>query len=46
MNAIQEEIERHNYSRSEEEKAFVDAAEESADEYALLDRNRKFINRR
>lgn len=45
MNAIQAEIDRSNYARSEEEKAFSDAAEE----WELLsanDRNRKFINRR
>lgn len=46
MNAIQLEIERHNYARSEEEKAFTDAAEEEYDMIAPLDKNRKFINRR
>ncbi len=46
MNAIQSEIERHNYARSEEEKAFTDAAEEEYDMIAPLDKNRKFINRR
>lgn len=46
INAIQREIERHNYARSEEEKAFSDAAEESLDDYIASDRNRKFINRR
>ena len=46
INAIQREIERHNYARSEEEKAFSDAAEDSLDEYIASDRNRKFINRR
>lgn len=46
MNAIQLEIERHNYARSEEEKAFADAAEEEYDMIASLDKNRKFINRR
>lgn len=46
MNAIQLEIERHNYARSEEEKAFADAAEEEYDMIVSLDKNRKFINRR
>lgn len=46
MNAIQLEIERHNYARSEEEKAFTDAAEEEYDMIPPLDKNRKFINRR
>ena len=46
INAIQREIERHNYARSEEEKAFSDAAEDSLDDYIASDRNRKFINRR
>ncbi|HCS94492.1 MAG TPA: cation/H(+) antiporter [Clostridiales bacterium] len=46
MNAIQAEIDRENYARSEEEKAFSAAAEEDIPEYAPRDRNRKFINRR
>lgn len=46
MNAIQAEIERHNYARSDEEKAFSDAAEDSFEDYAVTDYNRKFINRR
>lgn len=46
MNAIQAEIDRENYARSEEEKAFSAAAEEDVPEYAPRDRNRKFINRR
>ena len=51
MNAIQAEIDRENYARSEEEKAFTDAAEGADDvetEELLLnnEKNRKFINRR
>lgn len=51
LNAIQKEIDRDNYARSEEEKAFSDAAEQSDDyipEELLFsnDKNRKFINRR
>lgn len=46
MNAIQAEIERHNYARSEEEKAFCDAAEDALNDYSATDYNRKFINRR
>lgn len=46
MNAIQAEIDRENYARSEEEKAFSAAAEEDIPEYTPRDRNRKFINRR
>ena len=45
MNAIQAEIDRENYARSDEEKEFVAAAEEN-EELLLRDRNRKFINRR
>lgn len=45
MNAIQAEIDRENYARSEEERAFTDAAEEY-DEWFVDGRNRKFINRR
>lgn len=46
MNAIQAEIDRDNYARSEEEKAFLDAAEEYGALPVANDRNRKFINRR
>ncbi|MGN1061803.1 MAG: cation:proton antiporter [Candidatus Scatosoma sp.] len=51
LNEIQKEIDRNNYARSEEEKAFTEAAEEAESEITeewLLnnDRNRKFINRR
>ena len=46
MNAIQAEIDRENYARSEEEQAFSAAAEEDIPEFAPRDRNRKFINRR
>lgn len=48
MNEIQAEIERQNYARSEEEKAFADAAEEAYDDEFIFnnDKNRKFINRR
>lgn len=46
MYRIQSEIDRHNYARSEEEKAFTDAAEEEYDLIVSQDRNRKFINRR
>jgi len=46
MNEIQQEIDRHNYARSDEEKAFSDAAEESYDDFMPSDKNRKFINRR
>lgn len=56
MNEIQAEIDRENYARSEEEKAFTDAAEGadfdsadfgSAEEFIFNnDKNRKFINRR
>lgn len=45
MNAIQAEIDRENYARSDEEKEFVAAAEEN-EELLLRDKNRKFINRR
>lgn len=46
MNEIQKEIDRANYARSEEEKAFSDAAEEQEELLLNNDRNRKFINRR
>ena len=56
MNEIQAEIDRENYARSEEEKAFTDAAEgadfdsadfDNAEEIIFNnDKNRKFINRR
>ena len=46
MNAIQREIELHNYARSEEEKAFADAAEEPYEGVIPGEKNRKFINRR
>lgn len=52
LNEIQAEIDRENYARSEEEKAFFDAAEQTESDYIpeeLLingDKNRKFINRR
>lgn len=52
LNEIQAEIDRENYARSEEEKAFSDAAEQTESDYIpeeLLingDKNRKFINRR
>lgn len=51
LNEIQKEIDRDNYARSEEEKAFCDAAEQSDEvtsEELLYssDKNRKFINRR
>lgn len=46
MAAIQAEIDRDNYARSEEEKAFAATAEES-DEFAPISNyNKKFINRR
>ena len=45
MNAIQAEIDRENYARSDEEKEFVAAAEEN-EELLLRDKNRKFFNRR
>lgn len=46
MNEIQKEIDRANYARSEEEKAFSDAAEEQEELLLNNERNRKFINRR
>ncbi|MDD6994721.1 MAG: cation:proton antiporter [Candidatus Borkfalkiaceae bacterium] len=46
MNAIQAEIDKDNYARSEEEKAFSEAAEEYGKLLYGNDRNRKFINRR
>lgn len=46
MAAIQAEIDRDNYARSEEEKAFSATAEEN-DEFAPISNyNKKFINRR
>lgn len=46
MNAIQREIDSANYARSDEEKAFSDAAEEQEEMLLNSERNRKFINRR
>ena len=48
MREIQAEIDRANYARSEEEKAFSEAAEKDETEEIVLnnERNRKFINRR
>ena len=46
MNEIQKEIDRANYARSEEEKAFSDAAEEQEELLLNYEKNRKFINRR
>lgn len=46
LNAIQAEIERENYARSEEELAFFDAAEEYGERLDGNGHNRKFINRR
>ncbi len=46
MNAIQAEIDRSNYARSEEERAFADAADECEEILLSGDKNRKFINRR
>ena len=46
MNEIQREIDCANYARSEEEKAFSDAAEEQEEMLLNNERNRKFINRR
>ncbi len=46
MNAIQAELDAKNYARSEEEKAFSDAADETEEIMLNNDRNRKFINRR
>lgn len=52
MREIQAEIDKNNYLRSEEERAFYDAAEEVAEVESLSntryfgDKNRKFINRR
>ena len=46
MNEIQREIDRANYARSEEEKAFSDAAEEQEELLLNYEKNRKFINRR
>ncbi len=48
MREIQAEIDRNNYVRSEEERAFSEAAEnDETEELALSnERNRKFINRR
>lgn len=45
MKEIQAEIDRDNYARSDEEKAFSEAAE-YGEEVLLRDKNRKFINRR
>lgn len=45
MKEIQAEIDRDNYARSDEEKAFTEAAE-YGEEVLLRDKNRKFINRR
>lgn len=46
MNVIQAEIDSANYARSEEERAFSEAAEEYGDFFEKNTRNRKFINRR
>ena len=46
MNQIQKEIEKSNYARSDEEKAFSDAADEQEEMLINEDKNRKFINRR
>ena len=48
MREIQAEIDRNNYARSEEERAFTEAAEnDETEEYVLNgEKNRKFINRR
>ncbi len=46
MNQIQKEIEKSNYARSDEEKAFADAADEQEEMLINEDKNRKFINRR
>lgn len=46
MLAIQKEIDRENYARSEEEKAFSDAADEYIDVMTNGTHNNKFINRR
>ncbi|MDY4187302.1 MAG: hypothetical protein SOX77_05595, partial [Candidatus Borkfalkiaceae bacterium] len=46
MNEIQREIEKSNYARSDEEKAFSDAADEQEEMLINEDKNRKFINRR
>lgn len=44
---IEADIERENYTRTEEERAFDEAAEEAAEnERGRWDKNRKFINRR
>lgn len=46
MMEIQAEIDRDNYARSEEEKAFSDAAEEYGEVLFVADKNKKFVNRR
>ena len=48
MREIQAEIDRNNYARSEEERAFTEAAENDETEELVLnaEKNRKFINRR
>lgn len=46
MKAIQAEIDRESYARSEEERAFSDAADEYLEVISAGDHNTKFINRR